>query len=143
MILPDVNVLLAAHREELPDHPTAHKWLTKVLSDDEPVAIPDFVLVAVYRLATTPSIFNPPSSTDKILGFIEAVRTAPAAMPIRAGTKSWSKFGQLAKAQTIRGAASTDAMIAALCYEHGCTLYTYAQGFSRFPGLRYTRPSAW
>jgi predicted nucleic acid-binding protein len=37
MILPDVNVLVYAHREDATDHPRCRQWLEAILQGDEPM----------------------------------------------------------------------------------------------------------
>lgn len=142
MILPDVNVLLAAHREELATHSQVRSWLESALGGDELVGIPDFVLMSTYRIATQPKAYATPSTPEVALSFIADVRSAPRYVPITPGERSWSRFRELIKTHSIVGHTATDAMLAALCHEHGCTLYTFDRSFRRFKGLRVRSPLA-
>ena len=58
----DVNVLLAAFREDHPHWPIARPWLDRAV-ESEPVAVPHRSAVGFGRLATNARVFSrqPPS----------------------------------------------------------------------------------
>lgn len=62
MVLPDVNVLVHAHREDSSDHDRCRAWLEAVASSDEPFALADVVLSGFLRVVTHPRVFSPPST---------------------------------------------------------------------------------
>ena len=64
MQLPDVNVLIYAHREDAPEHERYAAWLRALAESDEPFALSEGVLASVIRIVTNPKIFDPPSPTD-------------------------------------------------------------------------------
>ncbi len=41
MILPDVNVLVLAHRKDQDDHPAIRRWLEAEVNSDRPFALAD------------------------------------------------------------------------------------------------------
>ncbi|MDB6108945.1 MAG: putative ribonuclease VapC43 [Pedosphaera sp.] len=61
MILPDVNVLVYAHREDATDHARYRQWLEETIRSGEPYAISDHVLSGFLRIVTHPRIFTTPS----------------------------------------------------------------------------------
>ncbi len=44
MVLLDVNVLLYAHREEIPDHPAYRAWLEELIHSPQAYGLTDLVL---------------------------------------------------------------------------------------------------
>ena len=64
MQLPDVNVLIYAHREDAPEHTRYVAWLRALTDSDEPFALSDAVLAGFLRIVTNPRIFDPPTPMD-------------------------------------------------------------------------------
>lgn len=62
MILPDVNVLVYAHRLDSPDHDRYRNWLEGVLNGDEPFGIAELVLSGFLRIVTHPRVFRAPTA---------------------------------------------------------------------------------
>jgi len=62
MIMPDVNVLVYAHREESPAHARYAMWLTSVANGPAPFALSEPVLQGFIRVVTNPRIYKPPST---------------------------------------------------------------------------------
>ena len=59
----DVNVLVYAHRADVPDHEMFHAWLHTARVAVEPLGLADLVLSGFMRVVTHPRIFrDPPSS---------------------------------------------------------------------------------
>ncbi len=54
MVLADVNVLVAAYRDDAPDHDSCRSWLESVLRRDEAFAVSDLVLSGFLRVVTHP-----------------------------------------------------------------------------------------
>ena len=52
MILPDVNVLVYAHREDSVDHIRYRQWLEAVVNSGQPYGISDQVLSGFLRVVT-------------------------------------------------------------------------------------------
>jgi hypothetical protein len=71
MILPDVNVLVYAHREDAPNHAAYRDWLTRVIASDEAYGMADIVLSGFLRVVTHPRVFNPPSTMEQALAFVK------------------------------------------------------------------------
>ena len=69
MILPDVNVLVYAHREDAVDHTRYRQWLEGILQSGQPYGISELVLSGFLRVVTHPRIFTPPSPIRPALDF--------------------------------------------------------------------------
>jgi uncharacterized protein len=139
MILPDVNVLVYAHREELPEHERCRAWLEGVLSSDQAFGMADLVLSGFLRIVTHPRIFVPPTPRDAALAFVEQIRSAPNCVGIAPGPRHWEIFRRLCEEGNVRGNLVPDAYLAALAIESGCEWITTDRGFARFSDLRWTR----
>lgn len=140
MILPDVNVLVYAHRADAPDHDSYRRWLTELIGAEEPFGLGDLVLSGFIRVTTHPRIFRTPTPLDEALGFAQALRSASNAVPVAPGERHWSTFVRLCEDGAARGNLVPDAFLAALAIEAGCELITTDRDFARFPGLRWRHP---
>lgn len=58
MMLPDVNVLIYAFRQDAPDHEAYHRWLTDTIQSDQAYGIADLVLSGFLRIVTHPRIWR-------------------------------------------------------------------------------------
>jgi toxin-antitoxin system PIN domain toxin len=133
----DINVLLYAHRDELPLHSKAMRILRSVLDSDRPFALSDVVLAGFVRLACHRKTFKPPTPLKSALAFLEAVRAAPNAVAIAPGPHHWELFTQNLAAPGVHGDDAWDAYLAALAIEADCTWVSFDQGFARFPKLKW------
>lgn len=140
MILPDVNVLIYAHREESPEHGLFADWLTKVATAEEPFGISELVLSAIVRIVTNPRVFKVTTPLEMALEFTDELRQRPNAVCLRAGARHWEIFQRLCRQSGATGKLVADAYHAALAIEHGCEWITTDADFARFPGLRWRHP---
>lgn len=140
MQLPDVNVLIYAHREDAPEHERYAAWLQALTTSDEPFALSDVVLSGFLRIVTNQRIFNPATPMETALAFCQRLVAWPRASLLTPSRRHWDLFTGLC--QDIRGPLVADAYIAALAIEHGCELITTDSDFARFPGLRWRHPLA-
>jgi toxin-antitoxin system PIN domain toxin len=138
--LPDVNVLLYAHREDSPHHAACHRWLLETMKGDAPFGLSDAVLAGVVRIATHPKIFKQPSRVDIALAFVAGLVTHPNAVMVRPGPRHWEIFSRLCREASARGNLVADAYLAAIAIESGCEWITTDGDFARFPGLKWARP---
>ena len=92
------------------------------------------------RLATNHRVYRQPSSTADTLDFCQAVRQAPAAVPLRPGGKHWEIFSQLCQAVATTANDVPDAYHAALAVENGATWITNDRGYAKFPNLQWRSP---
>lgn len=140
MILPDVNVLVYAHRADAPGHAAYREWLETLLNSDQAYGYSDLVLSGFLRVVTHPRVFNPPSDLTSALAFAEIIRSQPNAVSITPGERHWLIFKQLCETAGVKGNLVADAYLAALAIESGSEWVTTDRDYSRFPGLKWRHP---
>jgi len=140
VLLPDVNVLVAAHRVAAPRHEEAREWLVAALRGGEAVALCLPVVSGLIRVGTSHRVFSPPSTHDEMFAFITHLAAHPSTTWINPGRQHLRLLEQLCRAADARGDLVSDAMIAALAIEAGATVVTYDRDFARFAGLRWCTP---
>jgi len=128
MLVPDVNVLIYAHRtDSCDDHEAYASWLTKVAT-------------GLVRIVTNPRIFRRPSTLDDVFAFVNELTARPNARVIHPGPRHLEIFEDLCRRSGATAKLAADAQHAAVAIEHGCTLITTDSDFDRFPGLRWRHP---
>lgn len=140
MILPDVNVLVYAYREDAPRHREYRAWLDALVSGEEAFGLSDLVLAGFLRVVTHTRIFSPPSPIDHALQFANALRSLPHCVGIAPGPRHWDIFVRLCREVGIKGNLVPDASLAAMAIESGSEWTTTDRDYSRFPGLRWRHP---
>ena len=136
MLLPDVNVLLAAFRPDHPHHARAGHFLEQAFLGDESIGFSNAVLASVVRLATNPRVFVHPDTTDAVCDFVDALLDEPGQI-VAEGDQHWSHFSALCRQLQLRGNLVPDAHLAAIALDHRAELITFDRGFARFPRLRW------
>jgi toxin-antitoxin system PIN domain toxin len=142
VLLPDVNVLVYAHRAESPEHPRYGDWLRRLAEGAEPYGLSELGASAFVRIVTNPKIWSEPTSVEQALEFIDRLRRRSNARLLTHGPGSWDVFSRLCRAARARGKLVADAYHAALAIEHGCEFVTADADFARFAGLRHRHPLA-
>ncbi len=140
MVLPDVNVLVYAHREDAPQHAGYRAWVENVINGDESYGLSDLVVSGFVRVATHPRIFTKPSTLADALVFSGQLRNRPNRVPVSPGARHWDIFRVLCAAAGAKGNLVPDAYFAAMAIESGCEWITTDRDFSRFEGLRWRHP---
>jgi uncharacterized protein len=141
MLVLDVNVCVYAIREDSSvDHEAYRAWVTRALIGAEPVGISELVLAGVLRILTNHRVFRQPSSTVQALDACHALRSAPAAVPLRPGPRHWGIFDSICAEVGAKANSVPDAYHAALAIENGATWITTDRAFARFPGLTWRLP---
>ena len=139
MRMPDVNVLVYAHREETVDHARYAQWLIELANGPEPFALSELVLHGFLRIVTHSRIFDPPSTSSQAFKFLNSLLELRTCTLIRPGPHHWGIFRQLCEGGNLRGKIIADAVHAALAIESGCEWVSGDTDFSRFaPPLRWT-----
>jgi len=136
----DVNVLVYAHREDLPQHPAYRDRLEALGNDDEPLGLADAVLSGFLRVTTNRRIFNEPTSSADAWQFVDALLGAPASVPLRPGRRHWELFTALARRGEATGNDIGDAHLAAYALENNAVWLSADRGFARFERLRWEHP---
>jgi uncharacterized protein len=140
VILPDVNVLVYAHRQDLPDHPRYRDWLEGVLNGPQAFGLSDLVLSGFLRVVTHPRVFTTPTPMERALEFTAALRGAPGCARAEPGERHWDLFTTLCREAGVRGNLVPDAWFAALAIESGSEWITTDRDYARFPHLRWRHP---
>jgi uncharacterized protein len=140
VILPDVNVLLYAFREDCAEHARYRHWLDAVVNGDEAYGMSPQVLCSVARIATHPKVYTSPSRIETALAFARVLLEQPHCTVVQPGSRHFSIFEVLSKDAHASGNLVQDAWFAALAVESGCEWITTDGDFARFPGLRWRRP---
>ena len=142
MELPDVNVLIYAHREDAPEHDKYAAWLTRLADGAAPFALSSVTLGGFLRIVTNHRIFQPATPMELALAFCRQLMARPTAAFLQPGARHWAIMVDLIERSDVRGAMVSDAYLAALAIEHGCQLVTTDSDFARFPSLRWRHPLA-
>src|SRR5581483_8815214 len=142
MLLPDINALIYAHREDAPEHDRYAEWLEGLAGGPAPFALSSVTLAGFLRIVTNSRIFQAPTPMKVALAFCHQLIALPTAVFIQPGERHWSIMVDLIERANVRGAMVSDAYLAALAIEHGCELVTTDGDFARFPSLRWRHPLA-
>lgn len=140
MILPDVNVLVAAYRDDAPGHAPLRDWLITEISSGSPFGLADVVLSGFLRVVTHPRIFKEPTPLADALDFLGALRSRPNRVTVSTGPRHWGLFVGLCELAGAKGNLVPDAFLAALAIESGAEWITTDRDYARFPGLRWRNP---
>jgi len=142
VILPDVNVLIYAFRQDAPYHNICRPWLERILQNDSGFAISRLALSAVVRITTQFRAFENPSTLEEAFRFCAYLTDQPHCQIVEPADRHWGIFTRLCLETDTRGRRVTDAWFAALALEWGCEWITMDRDFARFPGLKWSAPAA-
>ena len=141
MKLPDANILLYTVDALSPFHDRAQEWLDGALSARESVAFTWLALVAFLRISTQARLFKSPLSIEQAFEIVDEWLAQPSAQIIHPTERHAQLILELLKPLGTAGNLVNDAHLAALAIEHGATLYSFDNDFSRFEGVRWIDPS--
>lgn len=130
---PDVNVLVAASRQDHPRHERARAWLEGALAnsaDGRSFVVLPMVAAGFLRLVTHPKVFIEPTPIDAALAFLRAVLGSPGVNLLSLG-KEWTEFERLCAQGNLTGNAIPDAWIAAAAQSNYLHLVTFDKGFRK------------
>lgn len=142
MILPDVNVLVIAHRPDQSQNEEMRAWLEDRVNSDPPFALADVAVAGFLRIVTNPRIYADPTPLDQAVEVIDELTNHPGCVQVAAGSRHWAILRRLLKEGDARGNLVPDAHLAAIAIENGATIATRDRGFARFPGLPWMDPLA-
>ena len=139
-MLVDANILLYAEDALSAFHPQARQWWDDQLSGSGPVCLCWTVLSAFIRIGTNPRVFENPLSLEQALDRIQSWFDQPCTRIIRPTEQHWTTFQELLTDGQAVANLVTDAHIAALALEHGCTVVSTDADFARFSKLKWINP---
>lgn len=141
MKLLDVNVILAAHRDDHPDFEIARPWLERVLETGTPYALIDSVAGAFLRIATNRRIFSIPTPVGDAFAYLRALRAQPGHVMLAPGPRHLDVLERMCISADASGDLVADAQLAAMALEHACDLVSFDRDFARFTEVKWSRPS--
>jgi toxin-antitoxin system PIN domain toxin len=138
MRMPDVNLLVYAHRREDPDHTFYRSWLEALANGPEPFALSSLVAVSFVRVVTHPAFAPRPTPLPQALAVIDSLVALESCQLLNPGERHWEIVRKLCAEVSAHGKQVADAQHAAVALEHGCTWATRDGDFERFRkgGLR-------
>jgi toxin-antitoxin system PIN domain toxin len=140
VIAVDTNVLVYAHRPEVPEHDAARSALRRLLVASESWGVPWTVAYEFLSVVTQPRIWMEPTTPDGALAALAAWGDQGAVF-LPEGSGHRTVLARLLHAAPVRGGRVFDARVAATCLDHGVReLWSVDRDFGRFAGLRVVNP---
>jgi toxin-antitoxin system PIN domain toxin len=138
-LMPDVNILVYAHKPAAPAHAAYQAWLMSQLDGPETLALSMLVAVGFVRVVTNGRIQANPTPMAVALAAIEELARHPRCRVVGPGPHHLDDVARLCRASGVTGPDVSDAQHAALAIAEGATLVTRDAGFRRFEphGLRW------
>lgn len=140
MTIIDANVLLYAYNADAPQQRAAAQWLKELFQSGETVALPWMTVWAFLRICTNSRIWANPWPAKDAFAIIDEWLAQPGVVILQPGPRHLKLLEALTIEHGVSGPLVTDAVLAALALEHGATLASTDQDFSRFRGLRWIDP---
>ncbi len=141
MKLLDVNVVLAAHRDDHPDFDVARPWLDGLLAARSPFTVVDLVAGSFLRIATNRRIFSIPTPVDDAFAYVKALRSQPSHVTVAPGPRHLAVLERLCRAADASGDLVADAQLAAIAVEQACELVSFDRDFARFDEVSWLQPA--
>jgi toxin-antitoxin system PIN domain toxin len=140
MILPDVNVLIYAFRQDTPRHSLCNTWLQEIVDSETNFGISPLTLSALVRVTTNPRSYKEPSTHEEAFRYCDYLLEASHCQLVEPRDRHWEIFERLCIETDTRGPLVTDAWFAALAIEWACEWITFDRDYARFPGLKWRVP---
>lgn len=141
-MLVDANVLLYATDAESRFHEPARAWMEDALNGSRRVAIPWISLAAFLRIATNPRASREPLQPATAWSLVEDWLAADPVWTPAPGSGHASILGRLVEDMELRGNLISDAVLVALCIEHGLDIVSADSDFARFTEVTWINPVA-
>jgi uncharacterized protein len=138
--LPDVNLFVYAYDLSSPRNVPALGWLEKTLSGSETVALAWQTLLGFVRISTNPAVFEGALTPEEALDLVDSWLNLPPVTIVHPTQRHAAVLRDLLAPLGTAGNLTSDAHLAALAIEHGATLCSCDNDFSRFSGLRWIDP---
>lgn len=138
---PDVNVLIAASRDEHVHHLKARDWLLEACAQSAAtragagqsggtLQLITHVMASFLRLVTHARVFATPTPTEQAIAFLDALLDSPGIAILDTST-SWPALRHLCLDKNLSANAIPDALIAAAVMQNKEVLATFDRDFSR------------
>lgn len=140
MKLPDLNLFLYAANEQSPHHRAALAWVEDTLTGRETVGLAWATLLGFVRVSTHPAFIERPLTPEEALDLVDSWLDQPPVTVVHPTHRHAAVLRELLLPLGTAGNLTSDAHLAAIAIEHGATLYSCDNDFSRFSGLRWANP---
>jgi uncharacterized protein len=130
-MLPDINVLVAAHRADHPQHKAAADWLKRTLKDGKDgqvLMLPMQVISVFLRLVTNTKIFLNPSASQQAVDFVDWLLEDSHVL-LLGQTSEWASLRSLILDKQLSANQVPDAHLAALSLSLSEPFVTFDKGF--------------
>ena len=130
---PDVNVMVAASRDDHPHHAVARAWLERAVTAcaaGAPFTLMPMVLASFLRLVTSPKIFQQPTPIEDAVAFVDAMLASPGVQLAPLGPE-WPKLRQLCLDKQLGGNDLPDAWLSAAVVHLGEHLVSFDRDFRK------------
>lgn len=141
-MLVDANILLYAVDETSPFHERARDWMEETLNGSRRVGLPWASLTAFLRIVTNPRALADPLAPAAAWALVDAWLDAPTVWVPTPGRGHREILGRLVGDLDLRANLIPDAVLAALCIEHGLEMVSADTDFARFTELTWHNPIA-
>jgi toxin-antitoxin system PIN domain toxin len=140
LISVDTDLLVYAHRAELPSNELAFRRIVELADGTERWSIPWPCIAEFICVVTNPKLFPVPTPLPDALDQIEAWLEAGSVL-LSETLRGWDHLREQSSVAALCGPRIYDARIAAICIDHGVReLWTAERDFSKFPKLRTRNP---
>ncbi len=139
-MLVDANVLLYAVDEESAFHEPCKGWIESAMNGSRRVGIPWVSLTAFLRIVTNPRALRDPLGPAQAWEFVESWLDAPVSWVPAPGRGHRQILGHLIRDLDLRANLIPDAVLAAMCMEHGLQMVSVDTDFARFPEITRHNP---
>jgi len=137
----DTNILVYAHRRDMPLHEEAATRLAELANGAAAWAIPWACVSEFLAVVTNPRLFVKPTPLQGALDQIDAWLSSPSVVLLSEGEAFWAGYRRILEGGRVAGGQVHDARIAALCVVNGVReLWTADRDFTRFAELQVRNP---
>lgn len=139
MLMPDVNVLVYAHRRDEACHEAYRDWMNDLVARDEPFGLSVLAAVGFVRVVTNRRIFAEPTPLPVALAAVDALAARRGCRLVGPGPRHWEIARKLCVATSATGKLVADAAHAAVAIENACEWVSRDGDFEHFvpSGLRF------
>lgn len=141
-MLVDANVLLHAVDERSRFHEPVREWLTDALNGSRRVGIPWVSISAFLRIVTHPRAMTDPLEPSAAWEIASRWLDADTVWIPEPGPGHREILGRLLVELDLRANLVPDAVLAALCIEHGLKMVSVDSDFARFTEVDWINPTA-
>ena len=130
--MPDVNVLVYAHRQDEARHEAYRAWLEAAVDGTQPFVLSVLVAVEFVRVVTNARIYPDPTPLSVAWAVVERLMSHPRCRVATPGAGHLEEVSRLCRAVDAAGKHVADAQHAAVAIAEGATWVSRDDDFARF-----------